>query len=74
MRAAAKAWLRAMSVVLAALLWWSGVVLWRDAKAVVAAVVLTAFAVPATVLAGRQVQVGLLRDDEPGPPPPSGRL
>ena len=74
MRAALRAWVRAMSVALAALLWCVAVVLWRDDDATVAAVVLAVLAVAATGLAWREVRGGLLRDDEPGPSPPSGLL
>ncbi len=74
MRAALRVWLRAMSVALAALLWCVAFVVWRDSDAPVAAAVLAVVAVAATVLALRQVRVALDRDDEPGPPPPSGLL
>jgi hypothetical protein len=74
MRAAFRTWLRAMAVVLAALLWCVAVVLWRDADETVAVTVLTAVAVVATALAWRAVRGGLLRSDEPGPPPPAGLL
>jgi hypothetical protein len=61
-----------MSVVLAAVLWCSAVVLWVDSGAVVAACAFTVFAVLATMLAWRQVRAGMLRVDEPGPTSPRG--
>jgi uncharacterized membrane protein len=72
MRAAFRTWIRAMSVVLAAVLWCCAVVLWRGSSGVVATGAFTVFAVLATMLAWRQVRAGMLRDDEPGPTPPRG--
>jgi hypothetical protein len=63
-----------MSVVLAAVLWCCAFFVWRDSDAAVAAYVFAAFAALATMLAWRVVRAGLHRDDEPGPPPPSGLL
>lgn len=53
-----RAWVRAMSVAAAALFWTSSFLMWRDENATVAALGLAALALPATVLAWRQVVPG----------------